>query len=291
MALADLNEAIRLDPANAVSYNNRGITRRKMGDFGKAMTDYNEAIRLDSENRNAFANRGQLYRLKGDYAQAIADLAEVIRLQPEEAAVHVIRGQAYLGKGELDRAVADFSEAIRLDPTDVLAYCERAVVRAKLGQIEEARNDLTTAEKVAAEDPRGINEVAWLLATCEDPRLRDSDRAVKLANRAVELAPKKGHSWGTLGTARYRAGDWKGAIEALEKANELRFGGHAEDWFFLAMAHWQLGNKTEARQWYDKAAEWMGKKPRQCPSHQPPALPGDGDAETLTKTEGTKDHT
>jgi len=27
--------------------------------------------------------------------------------------------------------------------------------------------------------------------------------------------------------------------------------------FVLAMAHWQLGHKKEARQWYDKAVQWM----------------------------------
>ncbi len=25
------------------------------------------------------------------------------------------------------------------------------------------------------------------------------------------------------------------------------------------MAHWQLGNKDEARKWYDKGVEWMVK--------------------------------
>ena len=25
------------------------------------------------------------------------------------------------------------------------------------------------------------------------------------------------------------------------------------------MSHWQLGKKDEARQWYDKAVEWMEK--------------------------------
>jgi hypothetical protein len=38
---------------------------------------------------------------------------------------------------------------------------------------------------------------------------------------------------------------------------ELRHGGDACDFFFLAMAHWQLGQKEEARNWFDKAVEWM----------------------------------
>ena len=34
-------------------------------------------------------------------------------------------------------------------------------------------------------------------------------------------------------------------------------GSNSFDFFFLAMAHWQLGKKGEARQWHDKAVEWM----------------------------------
>ena len=29
--------------------------------------------------------------------------------------------------------------------------------------------------------------------------------------------------------------------------------------FFLAMAHWQMGNKEAARQWYVRAVQWMDK--------------------------------
>ena len=35
--------------------------------------------------------------------------------------------------------------------------------------------------------------------------------------------------------------------------------GDSEDWFFLAMAHWQLGDKQAARKWYDQAVAWMDK--------------------------------
>ena len=39
----------------------------------------------------------------------------------------------------------------------------------------------------------------------------------------------------------------------------LRKGGDAYDWFFLAMAHWQLGEKGKAREWYNRAVQWMDK--------------------------------
>jgi Flp pilus assembly protein TadD len=63
----------------------------------------------------------------------------------------------------------------------------------------------------------------------------------------------------TLGIAQYRNGDHKTAMETLKKSMDLRSGGDAFDWFFLAMAHWQLKNQDEARRWYDKAVAWVDK--------------------------------
>lgn len=97
------------------------------------------------------------------------------------------------------------------------------------------------------------------MATCSDATARDGKRAVELAKKAVELAPKQGYIRNTPGVALFRAGDWEAAIAELKKSMELRKGGDAADWFFLAMAHWQLGEKDEARKWYDKAVPWMEK--------------------------------
>jgi hypothetical protein len=60
----------------------------------------------------------------------------------------------------------------------------------------------------------------------------------------------------------YRAGDWNGSIEALEKSMALQkepLGGDSYQWFFVAMARWQMGQKDEARRWYDRAVAWMDK--------------------------------
>jgi len=103
-----------------------------------------------------------------------------------------------------------------------------------------------------------FNDLAWLLVT-RDARWRDPSGAVQLASKAVELVPLEGNFWNTLGVAQYRAGDYKSAIEALNKAAELRAGGDAFDCFILAMAHWQLGDKNQAATWYGKAVNRIDK--------------------------------
>src|SRR5262249_26460963 len=104
-----------------------------------------------------------------------------------------------------------------------------------------------------------LNQRAWGLATCPDPRKRDAVRAVGLAKEAVELSPKNWNYWNTLGAAHYRAGNWKEVVEALEKGIALRAPGDTSGSFFLAMAYWQLGNKEGARKSYELAIEWMDK--------------------------------
>jgi tetratricopeptide (TPR) repeat protein len=130
--------------------------------------------------------------------------------------------------GKLDGAIAEFKETLRLNPAHLGAYCW----------------------------------LAELLATAADPKLRDAAEAVKLARKAVELAPVDAWSWQTLGWVLYRTGAWKDSIEAFHKSMALQEdpkGGDSGQWFGLAMAHWQLGNKNEARKWHDQAVQWMEK--------------------------------
>ena len=105
---------------------------------------------------------------------------------------------------------------------------------------------------------RPLNTLAWWLTNDPDPADRDPKRAVQLATRALELSAKPSY-WNTLGAARYRHGDWKAAINALTRSMELSNGGDGNDWYFVAMAHWRLGDKPQAHSWYDKAIGWMEK--------------------------------
>lgn len=117
-------------------------------------------------------------------------------------------------------------------------------------------------EKLHLDHPdtiQSMNALAWLLANAPGRTLRDPDKALVLAKQAVELAPNRGDYWNTLGAAYYRAGDWKNAVSALNASMKLRKRDDSTDFFFLAMAYWQLGEKHEARMWYDKAVQWMKK--------------------------------
>ena len=76
----------------SINYNNRGYAYRDKGDTDRAIADFNEAIRLDPKNAIAYTNRGLAYGDKGDTDRAIADLTEAIRLDPKNAIAYTNRG-------------------------------------------------------------------------------------------------------------------------------------------------------------------------------------------------------
>jgi tetratricopeptide (TPR) repeat protein len=103
------------------------------------------------------------------------------------------------------------------------------------------------------------HEFPEFLVTCPDPKWWRANRARELASEATERDLEWIHHWIALGIAQYRLGDYRSAINALEKAMSLRPEGHGDDHLFLAMAHWKLGDERQAREWYDKAVAWMSK--------------------------------
>jgi serine/threonine protein kinase/tetratricopeptide (TPR) repeat protein len=136
---------------------------------------------------------------------------------------------------------------------DGIPFDADLAIRAADHVSEEARR--------SAGDPGVLNNIVWSLARARGTRLQVGPQAVALARKAVELEPESSIFLNTLGVALYRAGDWKAAIEALEKAEALAPDKElAYDGLFLAMAHWQLGHADEARTWYDRSVAWMEQR-------------------------------
>ena len=293
-AIACYRTAIELDPKLGAAHNNLGMALKDQGKVNDAITSYRTAIELDPKNANAHSNLGAiLCDHKRDYDGAIAAFLKAIDLDPDAAMAHFNLGNALCGKGQFDEAIARYRKAIKLDPKLVNALlnvgialygqgkpdeaiaCFRTAIEldpknanahSNLGVLLRKKGDFPGAiaawRKAIAlkpDDAGACNKLAWLLATCQDPKFRNPGEAVQLAKRAVDVQPANGNSWKTLGAAQYSAGDWKAARAALEKSMELRKGGDSFDWFFLAMAHWQLGDKEQARKWYDQGVTWMEK--------------------------------
>ncbi len=122
------------------------------------------------------------------------------------------------------------------------------------------------AQAAAPEDADANNYLAWMLVICPDPKTRDVRRAVTLAEKATGARPIWQHLR-TLGLAHHFAGDDSKAVKALNRSLELRGGvGEVFDCFPLAAAHQRLGNKGEARKWYDRGVVWSRQNSQRYPA-------------------------
>jgi serine/threonine protein kinase/Tfp pilus assembly protein PilF len=255
-AIAALDEAIRLQPRNPSAHTQRGNTLREMGRPDEAIDAYREAIRVQPKYADAYNALGATYGMvKGNWSEAIDLYQKSISLDPYAPNVHHNLGVAYAKTRHWDKALAALNEAIRLNPDYHQAHFQLAQTYAQLAQWDAA----VAAYQAAMREPRyhmARNNLAWLLATCPESRRRDPARAVKLAQQALKISPDSPTYWNTLAAAHYRAGDWKAAIADLTKAGELRPGANGFDLFILAMAHRQLGDKEQARHFYDQAVQW-----------------------------------
>ncbi|WP_019502863.1 tetratricopeptide repeat-containing serine protease family protein [Pseudanabaena sp. PCC 6802] len=181
-AIVDYDQAIRLNPNYADVYNERGINRSALGDKQGAIADYDQAIRLNPNYASAYYNRGIDRFDLGDKQGAIADYDQAIRLNPNYASAYYNRGVARSALGDKKGAIADYDQAIRLNPNDADAYYNRGNARSALG---------------------------------------DKKGAITDYGQAIRLNPNDAQAFGTRGLARSALGDNKGAISDLQKAADL----------------------------------------------------------------------
>jgi tetratricopeptide (TPR) repeat protein len=129
LAIADCNEAIRLDPNLAQAWSRRGMVRLPKQQYDAAIADLTEAIRLDPKDFSPYNARGCAWHIKREFDRALADFDNAIRIKPNTPSGHHNRGRAWLCKGQYDRAIEDFTECIRIDPQSSKTHRDRAVAR------------------------------------------------------------------------------------------------------------------------------------------------------------------
>jgi len=79
-AVESYNEGIRLNPKNALAYNNRGGAYTQLGQYDPAIADYGEALRIDPQYANAYFNRALAYASSGRFAEAWQDVGRASEL-------------------------------------------------------------------------------------------------------------------------------------------------------------------------------------------------------------------
>jgi superkiller protein 3 len=250
------------------------------GSTHSALAELRECIRLEPVTAGWHKTLGLGLLQCGRVSEAVVELRTCCSLDPNQAEIHLWLGNSLWAKGDLEESVAEYRKALHLLPPYFPARRNLGIALLKKGATKDALAEFRQAIELQPNFSPPYTALSGVLANCPDQERRDPKQAAKLARQAIQLAqraveeqPINGGFWNWLGQAQYRAGNWSECLVALDRSMQLRNhtagylsigatdpkGGDSFDYFFLAMAHARLGHMEDARDWYDKAIEWMNE--------------------------------
>jgi tetratricopeptide (TPR) repeat protein len=197
-AIADFNQAIRINPNYADAYGNRGSAYGQLEEFQKAIADFNQAIRLNPRDANFYYNRGATYARLEDRQKAIADYSEAIHLNPNDAGAYLSRGAGYVLLGESQKAIADLQKAANL-------FQQQGNI-AKAQQVLDALKEITQSTSTPTTAEGFSNRGA------EKGEKEDFQGAIADFNEAIRLNPNYEKAYSNRGAAYFQLGDIQKAI-------------------------------------------------------------------------------
>ena len=186
LAVADLEETIRIDANQAEAQFLLGRLYGQMGEPKKALKVLDEAIRLTADEpasrAKALLVRANLHQ---DPKDRLADFDEAAKIAPRDPNVLRFRGMFHLAQNNLDAAVADLTAAAEIDPKD--------------------------------SDTQEACGIAQALA-------QKYDESLESFSRAIELDPNAATAYVHRGRIRAIKGDMPGALRDVEHGLRLQPG-------------------------------------------------------------------
>jgi tetratricopeptide (TPR) repeat protein len=268
-AVADCSKAIQLKPEHSHAWHIRGSVYQELGEYNKAIADYSQAIQLNPNCAQAWCNRASVYSNHlHEYDKAIADLSRAIQIKPDNWGFWMNRGNTYRTLRQYEKAVEDYSKAIQLKPDLLQAWFNRGVLYSNHLH-DHAR---AVADFSKAIDLKPDNAHSWNNRGIAHKMLGQNEKAIADHSKAIELKADLVDAWYNRGIVRAILGQYDKAVADYSKAIELdpkrplawykqgkKFGSPADiwEWFLLAMAQWQLGNKADASRYFDQAIRLM----------------------------------
>jgi tetratricopeptide (TPR) repeat protein len=133
----------------AAVYQRRGFASAKDQRYQEAIADFNEAIKIEARDPRIYEQRAAVEMKIQDYDKALADYSEAIKLKPNEARYLNYRAYIYEVKEDLQDSMADTEKVLKLDPNNKEAKDRKQ----RLEQKQTERMPLTPPP--AASSPKG----------------------------------------------------------------------------------------------------------------------------------------
>jgi tetratricopeptide (TPR) repeat protein len=214
--------ALAVTKNNHVAHVNLGVALEQKGKLNEALAEYRAAEQLAPELYHIHNNLGNLLDNLGHPNEALAEYRWAVLLNPGLPSLHNGAGVVLAELGRFDEAMRQFKEATRLDPTYPWAHFEIGKMRLKQGRDAEAIDEFRAALRIEPNNFQILAYTAHVLATAENPQIRDGRTALVLAVKAKVLTDgAQPFVLDVLGMACAETGDFTNALEVTQRAIDL----------------------------------------------------------------------
>jgi len=237
---------------------NQGIVLGVQGRDDQAIEKFRQTVELLPTHGGALGNLVSLLLKQGKTEEALPMAEALVQMYPEYPNFQLYLGMAYASRQDLTKARIHFQQVLQLRAHDPMAHYQLGLIDEKSGEestaaqhyaralasygafpearyalgallfrqgyYEKAGVHLEQAGALAMQEDNleVLNDLAWLLATSAEPRLRNPEEALRLARRAAELTryERFGHL-ATLAAAAAADAQFDEAVKWQARAVEL----------------------------------------------------------------------
>jgi tetratricopeptide (TPR) repeat protein len=206
---------------------------RVVHDGERQRQNIQQALRLAPRQEQPHEAMGTYDLTERKYDQAVQEFKQAVRLtEGDDDQPRLELGLAYQLKGEPHQAQQIFESVLAKSPASSQGKRLLAVTELQLADLDANQKlygDAIKAYQQALSLQPGFaaahNNLAWLYATCDDPKFRDAKAALDHAQRAVALTEwKEAEFIDTLAEAHFLNGDYRQAVEVQKRALALAPG-------------------------------------------------------------------
>lgn len=260
-ALNYFQQAADKDPNYALAYSGIADTCALFSVYGagapqeylpRAKAAAEKAVELDDSLAEAHASLGLVYHSYFRSAESAREFDRSIQLDPNYATAHHWYGRLTLVmQGKLDHALVEVKRAYELDPVSPIIHTDVGAVYLMARRYDEAIEQLRGTVQM---DP----EFYWahrFLGMALDLK-GDTTGALAEFTKAFQLNDDPA-GLGFIGHAQARMGHEKEARARLDQMNDAAKRRYVAPYAF-ALIHLALGDKDQALDWLEKAAQERG---------------------------------
>jgi len=221
-AVKAYRRALEMAPDSANIHNELGFLQARQGRFDEAVIHLEKALRVKPGMADAHVNLGRVLLRQGKIDEAVIHLEKALHIKPGLVDTRINLGRILNRRGKFDQAAIQFEEALKIRPDIAGVQADVGRILLRQGRLEQAATHLKKALQIEPDMIGPMNNLAWILATHKENRVREPDEAIRLAQRACDLTNnKRPDLLDTLAAAYAAAGRFSDAVEAAEKALKL----------------------------------------------------------------------